>query len=93
LKAQVWAIVEVITTCLDHVVNACMMNQFKSHWSLFNASSNIIDLIMALECEPNSLANGVETFYQFNVQFQFLKKNAIGGCESNKIIFAIFEII
>ncbi len=48
---------------------------------------------MALECEPNSLANGVETFYQFNVQFQFLKKNAIGGCESNKIIFAIFEII
>jgi hypothetical protein len=48
---------------------------------------------MALEYEPNSLANVVETFYQFNVQFQCLKKNAIGGCESNKIIFAIFEII
>ncbi len=48
---------------------------------------------MALESEPNSLANGVETFYQFNVKFQFLKKTAVGGCESNKIIFAIFEII
>jgi hypothetical protein len=88
-----WAIVEVITTCLSPMVNACMMNQFKSHWSLSNALSNIIDLTMALESKPNSFANGVETFYQFNVQFQFLKKNAIKGCESNKIIFAIFEII
>ncbi len=68
------AIVEVITTCLNHVVNACMMNQFKNHWSLSNALSNITNLITTLEFEPNSLANGVETFDQFNVGLHFLKK-------------------
>ncbi len=70
-----WAIIEVITTCLNPVVNACMMSQFKKHWSLSNALSNIIDSIMALESEPNSLANGLETFDQFNVELHFLKKN------------------
>jgi hypothetical protein len=52
-----------------------MMSQFKKHWSLSNALSNIIDSIMALESEPNSLANGLETFDQFNVELHFLKKN------------------
>lgn len=70
-----WAIIEVITTCLNLVVNACMMSQFKKHGSLFNALNNIIDLTMALESEPNSFANGVETFDQFNVELHFLKKN------------------
>ncbi len=69
-----WAIIEVIITCLNPMVNACMMNQFKNHWSLSNALSNIIDLTMALEFEPNSLANGVETFDQFNVELHFLEK-------------------
>jgi hypothetical protein len=35
---------------------------------------------MALEFEPNSLADGVETFDQFNVELHLLKnKHAIGG--------------
>ncbi len=70
-----WAIVEIITTRLNYVGNACMMNQFKNHWSLSNALSNIIDLTMALESKLNSLANGVETFDQFNVELHLLKKN------------------
>jgi hypothetical protein len=52
-----------------------MTNQFKNHWSLSNALNNIIDLTMALEFESNSLANGVETFDQFNVELYLLKKN------------------
>jgi hypothetical protein len=31
LKAQVWAIIEIITTCLNFMLIICMMNQSKGH--------------------------------------------------------------
>jgi hypothetical protein len=32
-KTQVWVIVEAITSCLNSIVSACVMNQSKSHWT------------------------------------------------------------
>jgi hypothetical protein len=43
-EGQMWAIVEVVMTCLNLVVFACVLNQFKGHWLLSNALMTIIML-------------------------------------------------
>lgn len=62
LKAQVWGIVEAIITYLYPLMGACIMNQFKGHWLLFDSFNNIINLIMELEFESNPLVDGDEAF-------------------------------
>jgi hypothetical protein len=65
----VWAIVENIITYLNHVVSACVMNQSKGHWLLFDALNTIINLTMALEFEPNPLLMGVKRLINLMLNF------------------------
>jgi hypothetical protein len=44
-----WAIVEVVTTCLNLVVTTYVLNQSKGQWLLSDALVIIINLIMAME--------------------------------------------
>ncbi len=39
-----WAIVEIVTTCLNLMVFACVLNQIKGHWLLSNALVTVIQL-------------------------------------------------
>jgi hypothetical protein len=43
-------------------MGACIMNQSKGHWLLFDSFNNIINLIMELEFESNPLVDGDEAF-------------------------------
>jgi len=40
-------ILEAIIVCLNHMVNACVMNQPKSHWLLFNALNINLSVTLA----------------------------------------------
>jgi hypothetical protein len=42
-----WAIAKVVTTCLNMVVIAYVLNQSKGHWLLFDALVIVINLIVA----------------------------------------------
>ncbi len=53
-KFVMWTIVEAITTCLNHVVSACVMNQSRGHWLLFNALITIMNVTMTLEFQARS---------------------------------------
>jgi len=44
-------------------------------WLWFHALNTIINLIVALGFELDPFVDGGETFYQFDVELQFLKKN------------------
>jgi hypothetical protein len=48
-KAQVWVLIKAIISFLNHVVLACVMNQSRGHWLLFDAL--IITLPMNMEVE------------------------------------------
>jgi hypothetical protein len=43
-KAQVWVVVEVITSCLNPIVSTCVMNQSKGHWLFSNTLTTTIAL-------------------------------------------------
>lgn len=61
-KAYMWAIVEIVTTCLIMVVTTYVLNQSKGHWLLFDALMIVINLIMAMEFHLDpKFANGNET--------------------------------
>ncbi len=51
LKAQVWAIVKVVTFALNLIVSTCVLNQSKGHWLLLDALTIIIILTMNMEIE------------------------------------------
>jgi len=71
----VWAIVEVIITCLNLVVSTCVLNQCRRHWLLFDPLVSTINSILAMEFQPNPCVDGSETFDQFDVKFHMLGKN------------------
>jgi len=48
-----WAIVGIITHCLNLMVITCVMNQSQGHWLLSNFLTTIINLIMAMESKAN----------------------------------------
>ncbi len=56
-----WAIVETIIVCLNLVVITCVLNQSRGHWILFDVLVIEINVIMAMESQPNSLVDGSET--------------------------------
>jgi hypothetical protein len=57
-----WAITEVVTTCLNMVVTAYVLNQSNGHWLLSNALVTIMNLIMAMEFQLYpKFVNGNET--------------------------------
>jgi hypothetical protein len=48
-KAQVWAIDEVITSTLNHVVATCVMNKSRGHWLFLDVLTITSTLIMEME--------------------------------------------
>jgi len=46
LKAQVWAIVEVVTSTLKLIVLTFMLNQSEGHWLLLETLTTTITLIV-----------------------------------------------
>jgi hypothetical protein len=50
------------------------MNQSKEHWLLSDALAIVVNLIMVMEFEIDSL-DGSETFDLFDVELHRLKKN------------------
>jgi hypothetical protein len=51
-----------------------MLNQSKGHWLLFDALVTTINLISAMEFQPNPYVDGSETCDQFDVDFHMLSK-------------------
>jgi len=60
---------------LNLMVTTCVLNQSKGHWLLFDVSMITINLIVAMEFQPNSFIDGSETCDQFDVELQMLNKN------------------
>jgi hypothetical protein len=52
-----------------------MLNQSRGHWLLFDALVTTINLILAMEFQPNPSIDGSETCDQFDVEFHMLNKN------------------
>ncbi len=52
-----------------------MLNQSRGHWLLFDALVTTINLILAMEFQPNPSIDGSETCDQFDVKFHMLSKN------------------
>jgi hypothetical protein len=46
-----WAIVQVVTSYLNHVVSTCAMNQSRGHWLLLNALTIVITLPINMEAK------------------------------------------
>jgi hypothetical protein len=70
-----------------------MLNQSKGHWLLFDALVITINLISAMEFQPNPSVDGSETCDQFDVEFHMLKKNVARSGEGDQILFIVFESI
>jgi hypothetical protein len=71
-KAQVWAIVKVITSCLNSIVSACVMNQSRSHWLLSNALTIIITFTINMESTLFLFSGGLENFDSFEIEILVL---------------------
>ncbi len=55
--AQVRAIAKVVSHYLIHVVRLCVMNQIGGHWLLLTTLTIIINLIVGVEFEVDSIVN------------------------------------
>jgi hypothetical protein len=73
-KAQMWAITETITHCLNLVVTTCAMNQSRGLWLLSYSLVIIINLLVAMDFETNPF-DGNEFLNLFDVEFIMLSKN------------------
>jgi hypothetical protein len=56
-----WAIVKVVTFTLNHVVLACVMNQFKGDWLLLDALTTHITFIMNMDLNSSSFLVGLKS--------------------------------
>jgi hypothetical protein len=81
-KAQVWAIVEAITSTLNLVVFACLMNQSRGHYLLSNALTTTITFTMEMEAQLLELSTRLEIF-----DFLFAHEYVARGNKGNKTFF------
>ncbi len=65
LKAQVWAIIEVITSYLNSIVSTCVMNQSRSHWLLSDTLTITIAFTINMEITLFPCFTGLEIFESF----------------------------
>jgi hypothetical protein len=70
-KAQVWAIVEAVTFCLNPFVSTYVTNQSRGHWLLLDILTTTITLIVSMEVELLPLFGGFEFFYSFESETLF----------------------
>jgi hypothetical protein len=74
-KAQVWAVVEVVTSCLNPFVSTYVMNQSRGHWLLSNALKTTIAFTMSMEATLLPLSHGPEIFDSFENEIIVLHRN------------------
>jgi hypothetical protein len=88
-KAQVWAIVKAITSCLNSIVLACVMNQSRSYWLLSDALTMIITFTINMEATLFPFSSGLEIFYSFESEIIVLLWLKV--IKVIKPFFAVFE--
>jgi hypothetical protein len=81
-KAQVLAIAEAITSILNHVVFACVMNQSRGHWLLLDALTLTITFIMEMEAQLLELSVEVEIYF-------FAQEYVAIGNKGNQTFFGV----
>jgi len=67
-KAQVWAIVEAITSCLNPIGNACVVNQPRGHWLILDALTTTINISLNMEAKIVGLGDGFEILDEFDLE-------------------------
>jgi hypothetical protein len=87
----VWGVAEAITSILNLVVSAYVMNQYKGHWLLSNALTKTITFTMDMEIALLQLFNGLEIFNLFKTEILLLHKNML--VEVIKIIKPFFKFL
>ncbi len=74
-----WVIAKIVTSCLNHVVMACIMNQSYYHSLLFDVLTTIIILISKLQAEMARMvyfSDGTKVLDLFDYKLLFKKKHA-----------------
>ncbi len=74
-KAQVWDVVEVITSCLNLFVSTYVMNQSRGHWMLLDSLTITIALIVSMEAALLPLSGRPEIFDSFENEIFVLHRN------------------
>jgi hypothetical protein len=72
IQSPSMAIAKVITSMLNLVVSACVMNQNRGHWLLLNVLITTITLTMQMEAKLLQLSNGPKMFGPFETEILFL---------------------
>jgi hypothetical protein len=88
-----WGVAKVITSILNLVVSAYVMNQSNGHWLLWNALTKTITFTMEMEIALLQLFNGLEIFNLLKTEILFLHKNMrVEVIKIIKIFFGVFEV-
>ncbi len=74
-KAQVWVIVEAITSTLNLVMFTCVMNHNRGHWLLLDALTTAITLTMEMEVQLPEFFARLEISNLFKAKICLLHKN------------------
>jgi hypothetical protein len=75
LKAQAWAVTEVIISTLNLVVLTCVMNLSMGHWLLLDALTTIITLFTNMEVTLLHLSTRFEIFNLIQAEILLLHMN------------------
>ncbi len=75
LKAQVWAIAKAIISCLNFIVNACVMNQSKGHWLLSDALTTIVNISFNIKVKVVGFDEGFKILNEFDSKLLTLQKD------------------
>jgi hypothetical protein len=70
-----WVIAEAITSTLNLIVFACVMNQSRGHWLLLDALTITITFTMEMEAQLLEFSIRPEIFDLFEVEICLLHKN------------------
>jgi hypothetical protein len=75
LKVKVWAIAKALTSILNCVVTAYVMNQSQGHWLLFDALNTCINLTLTLEAEARQAIDVFDALDAFDVKLIIFQNN------------------
>ncbi len=75
LRPQVWVVAEVITSCLNPIMNVRVMNSSRGHWLLLDSLNIIINISFNMEVEVVGLGDRSQILEGFDSKFFILQKN------------------
>ncbi len=67
LKDEVWKITNAITSVLNLVVIACVMNKSRGHWLLFDVLTYIVPTVN-MEAKFEQDSNGIKVLDEYGVE-------------------------